>query len=84
MDKRTEFKLRFVEADGDDWLMILRTTEPVTEEEIRNLIDIWSDILYTARDTDYDPLDIMDHICDDKGWLWEDMDWQEMEIVDWK
>lgn len=83
MDKRTEFKLRFTEPDGDDWLMILRTTEPQTEDAIRNLIDIHSDIINTAHD-DYSPVDIMDRICDDKGWMWEDMDWQEMEIVDWK
>ena len=84
MDKRNEFKLRFAEADGDDWLVILRTTEPQTEEDIRNLIDIHSDILYTSRDIDYTPVDIMDRICEDKGWTWEDMDWQEMEIIDWK
>ena len=85
MDKRTEFKLRFKDPT-DDWTMILRTTEPYTEEGIRNLIDIYSTILYDAGYEDISPLDILDRICEGKGWSWEDMDWQEMEIEynDWK
>ena len=85
MDKRTEFKLRFKDPT-DDWTMILRTTEPYTEEGIRNLIDIHSTILSDAGYEDISPLDILDRICEDKGWSWEDMDWQEMEIEydDWK
>lgn len=82
-DRRTEFKLRFVDST-DDRTMILRTTEPYTEKGIRNLIDIHSCILTDYGHDDYSPVDILDRICDDKGWQWEDMDYQEMEIDDWR
>lgn len=81
MDKRTEFKLRFKQFP-EDYRMILRTIEPQTEEEIRNLIDIYSEILYDGGNN-YSPLDILDYICDVKGWSWEDADWQEIIIKDW-
>lgn len=81
-DTRTEFKLRF-KAKYGDYEVILRTTEPYTESGIRNLIDIHAMILSDAGHEDYTPVDILDRICEDKGWNWEDMDWQEMVIDDW-
>ncbi len=83
MEKRTEFKLRF-KGNYVDIEVILRTTEPYTEEGIRNLIDIHSTILSDAGHEDYTPVDILDRICEDKGWSWEDRDWQEMVIDDWE
>lgn len=83
MEKRTEFKLRF-KTNYVDIEVILRTTEPYTEEGIRNLIEIHSTILSDTGHEDYTPVDILDRIYEEKGWSWEDRDWQEMVIDDWK
>lgn len=84
-NKRTEFKLRFTQDNGFDYAMILRTTEPHTEEEIRYLIDHQIErFCETAPDEDYSPVDIMDSLTEEKGWEWEDLDYQEMEIENWK
>lgn len=88
MDKRTEFKLRFsapsyADWDTDDWTMILRTTEPVSENDIRYLIDVYKKQI-SEYDDDYSPLDILDEICDEKGWDWEDSDWNEVVIDNWQ
>ena len=77
MNKRTEFKLRFENEAGEDFAMILRTYELKTEEEIREMILNHSG-LYDSRSEEFSPLDIMDDICDENGWDWEDLDYQEM------
>ena len=76
MDKRTDFKLRFKDHPID-FTMILRTTEPYSEEDIRSMI-ISHCQLYDASEEDFSPLDIVDDICDENGWSWEDADYQEM------
>ena len=60
--------------------MILRTTEPKTEEEIRSLIEDYDDFFYGCTDYDYSPVDIMDRICEANGWEWEDLDYELIEI----
>ena len=83
MDKRTEFKLRFVDnLTCEDWTMILRTSEPHTEEEILALIDVYA-ARAKADDPDcFCPVDILDYLCDEQGWNWEDMDYREVVIKD--
>lgn len=80
MDKRTEFRLVFVE-DGrrnlDDWRITLKTTEPKTEDEIKSLVEYWKEVNDKSKE-DYSPVDIMDDLCKDKGWSWEDTDYQEL------
>lgn len=80
MDLRTEFKLRFKDPISD-WTMILRTTEPKQEEEIKKIIKSHAQN-YDASKEDFSPVDIMDDICEEYGWEWEDYEYQEIEILD--
>ena len=82
MDKRARFELRFVGKAEEDWEMVLHTSEPVTEEEITNLIEIHSEILHDGGN-DYSPVDILDRICDEKGWRWEDAGLDQVVIQEW-
>ena len=76
--KKTEFKLRFKDnGPGGDFRMILRTTEPETEEDIRKEI-LHHCHMYDASEEDFSPVDIMDDMCDEHGWEWEDDDYGEM------
>ena len=79
MNKRTEFRLVFKEKDKElpDWRITLKTTEPKTEEEIKSLISYWDEVNDRSME-DYSPVDIMDDLCEDKGWSWEDTDYQEL------
>lgn len=84
---KTKFNLIFKDPNYIDWEITLHTSEPRTEEEILNLIEIWSDFCNTYLD-DYSPVDIMDRLVDymqDDGrdWDWTDMDYDAIEITDW-
>ena len=83
MEKRTYFKLIFKDKYGD-FRMALCTTEPHTEKEIKELIEAQKTRLLNDGYEDYSPIDIIDGICEEKGWDWEDADYQEMVIEDWK
>jgi len=78
MSKRTEFKLRFKDnGPGGDFTMILRTTEPEYEEDIKMQI-LNHCQRYDASEEDFSPVDIMDDVCDENGWEWEDLEYGEI------
>ena len=82
-EKKTVFNLRF-DAGFYDWTMTLHTTEPMTDEEIEKVISKYSEIVkMDAPYHYYCPVDILDRICDDKGWSWENLDWDEIIIKVW-
>lgn len=77
-DKKTVFKLRFKDnGPCGDFEITLKTTEPETEEYIRRLI-LNHCRLYNPSEEDFSPVDIMDDVCDENGWDWEDTDYDEM------
>ena len=78
MDKRTEFKLRFKDnGPGGDFIMILRTTESEYEDDIiKEILNHCQ--LYDASEEDFSPVIVIDDICDEHGWEWEDADYQEI------
>jgi len=80
MEKRTEFRLIFTQNNRsslDDWRITLKTTEPKTEDEIKSLIEYWKEVNDRNME-EYSPVDIMNDLCKDKGWYWEDTDYQEL------
>ena len=83
-EKRCEFKLAFKDKDGfDDWKMTLKTTEPKTEAEIISLIDYYAEVNERNNEGDYSPVCILDDLCEEKGWSWEDRDFDEIKIIEW-
>jgi hypothetical protein len=80
MEKRTEFRLRFKDR-YKDWEMLLRTTEPETEENIRKEI-LNHCRLYKASEEDFSPVDILDDVCDEHGWEWEDGDYRDIVFTE--
>ena len=83
-EKKTVFYVTFKSKDAElpDWEMTLRTTEPKTESEVESLISYWAEVNDRNKE-DYCPVDIMDDLCEDKGWTWEDRDFGEMVISEW-
>ena len=79
MEERTEFRLVFIEDKNNygDWRSTLKTTEPKTEDEIKSLVEYWTEV-NDRNKKDYSPVDIMDDLCEDNGWDWEDTDYQEI------
>ena len=83
--KQTGFNLAFKdEPDLGDWEIRLITDVSMHEEEIEELV-----LRYAKRTAESDispsPVSIMDLICaEHPGWRWEDMDYNSIEITDWK
>lgn len=71
MNKNTEFKLIFMKkkdrSHTDDWRIILKTTEPKTDEEIASLVDYWIEVNKRNLE-EYNPYDVIIDLCEDKGW----------------
>lgn len=77
METKTLFKLRFNEAGMPSYEMLLRTSEPKTEDEIKSLILYYAEI--NARiEEPYSPVTILDDLCEEKGWDWEDLEYGEI------
>ena len=74
--ERTAFNLVFKDKpDLGDWEIRLITDVSMHEEEIEELV-----LRYAKR-----TMSIMDLICEEHpGWRWEDMDYNSIEITDWK
>lgn len=74
METKTLFKLRFNEEGMPPWEMVLRTSEPKTEDEIKSLISYYAEIISRTEES-YSPVAILDDLCEDKGWDWEDLEY---------
>jgi hypothetical protein len=75
MEGKTCFELRFNEEGMPPYEMRLRTTEPKTEDEIRSLISYYAEINDRTGEP-YSPVNILDDLCEEKGWTWEDSDYE--------
>lgn len=77
-----KYRIRFCDTAFGDWVFNLFTTEPMPQDEIESLIDLWEEV-NSANKGDYSPVDIMDDIVADRqGWRWEDGE-TELIIVNW-
>lgn len=83
MEKKTKFHLIFADGSGGDWCMILITSEPKTDDEVENLIYYYADINSHNNEV-FSPVDILDDICADKNWKWEDEEYDSLVITNWK
>ena len=84
METKTAFKLRFNEEGMPPYEMILRTSEPKTEDEIKSLILYYAEINARTEEP-YSPVAILDDLCEEKGWDWEDLEYGEMvfDVDEW-
>ena len=77
--KKAEFVLRFDFLPWPDGIVVLRTTEPHTETEIRGIINdyyvlISAEAEKTRGEPEYTVNKILDHVCSEKGWSWFEID----------
>ena len=85
---KTVFNIVFKDANYQDWKFTLHTSNPKTDNDIKSLIEYWSEVC-DRNIPDYSPVDIMDYLVDDQiynegnDWYWTDMDYNVMEIEDW-
>ena len=84
---KTKFNLIFKDPNYKDWKMTLYTSEPITENEIKELILDFSETCNESM-FDYSPCDIMDLLVDymqnnERDWYWTDMDYDAIEIACW-
>ena len=86
MKTKTEFRLVFRErpSNTSDELfnvyerrITLRTTEPKTNDEIICLIEYWDEVNDRNMES-YSSKDVLNDLCEDKGWSWEDTDDDEL------
>ncbi len=70
--KKYKFLIIFKDKENSyDWKFLLKTTVAKTDDEIQCLISYFSEI--SDRNIEgYSPCDIMNALCEDKGWSWED------------
>lgn len=71
------FNITFKDPDFlEDWHMVLHTSENKTSEEIDDIITTYADIVSNGiLGDDYNPVDILDRLCDDmqdegRDWYW--------------
>ena len=82
MELKTEFRIKFKDGKLGNWDVKLRTNYPTTNEDVQDLIEYWAEI--NSRNAEvYSPVDILDDLCEDKGWTWEDGDLEDVYIVNW-
>lgn len=81
---KTRFNLIFKDDDlFGDWFITLITSVPKTEDEVKGVIDYWSEVV-SRNEVDYSPVTIMDIVCDNNdGWSWQDWDYDTIEIEEW-
>lgn len=85
MRVKTRFNLIFKdESLFGDWYITLLIPGDKTEDEVRNVIDYWAEVV-SRNEESYSPVTIMDMICENNdGWEWTDWDYDAIEIKDWR
>ena len=73
METKRIFKLIFNEEGMPPYEMVLRTSEPKTEDEIKSLILYYAEINARTEEP-YSPVTILDDLCEEEGWDWEDLE----------
>lgn len=82
---KTRFNIIFKDDDAfDDWYITLIIPFPRTDEDVKNEIDYWTEVV-SRNEVDYSPVTIMDAVCENNDdWFWIDWDHDAIEIKDWR
>ena len=67
-----------------NWNFKLITDEHLYNEDIEDLIKHYINVVYEDDIYSHNPTGIMDALCEDKGWEWEDGDIDDIVIYNWE
>lgn len=79
---KSEFRVVFRDYP-DEWEFILYTDHPMSADEVESLVLYWTEV-NDRNFSVYTPVDIMDDLCENKGWEWADGDYEDIYIANWK